>query len=234
MSEAIQVTSTAGITLSECHSEGCQSSAVLWNLIAAAASTSTTLLVQVKPARPFQVILATASLDSSLRGSAKTPLQPGKFYRISLPAALFSDHADPVPLASEAIELDFSVCEVIFDPVPTSTLQVNVPSPFYTKTSFTARRFGVLMNPGAVKDSRNILSEQIGMFSFSHDNTPPVLDVMASNPSKGAAAHVYDNIVLTFNEVVQAGSGVFEIRQVGLSLQPSLSMFRGASSRKPS
>jgi hypothetical protein len=48
-------------------------------------------------------------------------------------------------------------------------------------------------------------------YSFYQEASAPTMDTSGSNPANGQSANLKENIVLAFNEVVQAGAGKFQL-----------------------
>jgi methionine-rich copper-binding protein CopC len=64
---------------------------------------------------------------------------------------------------------------------------------------------------GSIRDALGNSISSTGTYSFYQEASAPTMDTAASNPGNGQNANLKENIVLSFNEVVQAGSGKFQL-----------------------
>ena len=78
--------------------------------------------------------------------------------------------------------------------------------------SFSAsmgKQFEVVIPPMAVQDGFGNFAAATTAISVTHETAPPTMDVAMSSPSMGSIVDEYENVILAFNEVVQAGTGRF-------------------------
>eukprot|EP00928_Gymnodinium_smaydae_P082863 TRINITY_DN6613_c1_g1_i3.p1 TRINITY_DN6613_c1_g1~~TRINITY_DN6613_c1_g1_i3.p1 ORF type:complete len:3740 (+),score=726.59 TRINITY_DN6613_c1_g1_i3:1432-12651(+) len=112
-------------------------------------------------------------------------------------------------LRSPEIRLRFRICEVRVPPARPSTMVI------YSEFSALegARRFKVSIPAQALKDSHGNARLENFTASFAQDASGPEIVHKASIPPMGGEVAPEANIVLSFNEVVQAGRGHFYISE---------------------
>jgi hypothetical protein len=74
-----------------------------------------------------------------------------------------------------------------------------------------ARKFQVLIPTGSIRDALGNSVSSTASYSFYQEASAPTMDTSGSNPANGQNANLKENIVLAFNEVVQAGAGKFQL-----------------------
>jgi hypothetical protein len=219
MSEDIQTVNLASnVSLRACWSAPCSqdnSGTQLWRLSASASGVS------INAMAPNEVFVATGLLAPDVNGSERTPLLRDAHYRLSLAAGALADFSSP-PQVSPQIDLDFNVCDLRLDtPVSNVALLAFAGRPVTPVRRQRARRFLVEIGYGAVQDAHGNNNSVVHSWSFTNDNAGPVLDPLTSHPPIDSySAMPGESVYLTFNEVVQAGIGAFELWSV--SAAPSV------------
>ena len=133
---------------------------------------------------------------------------------VFLESGMFQDYDNGLTATtrtSKAISLPFSVCEVKFDTPASDLLRVYTASALSTSSVATARKFQVLIPTGSIRDALGNSISSTGSYSFYQESSAPTMDTSTSNPGNGQNANLKENIVLSFNEVVQAGAGKFQL-----------------------
>jgi hypothetical protein len=133
---------------------------------------------------------------------------------VYLQSGLFQDYDNGLTATtrtSKAISLPFSVCETKFDTPGSDLLRVYTASALATSSTATARKFQVLIPTGSIRDALGNSISSTGSYSFYQEAEAPTMDTSSSNPGNGQNANLKENIVLSFNEVVQAGAGKFQL-----------------------
>lgn len=184
----------------------------------------------------FEATLLTSSLDATLAGGDDAPLNQGGRYRLRLEAgALVRDAVNGEVGLSPALDMTFGVCEVRFTTPASKLLRIYSPYSF-SKSSETldsatsgARLFSATMASTSLLDGLGNHLAQETSYDFGHDLSPPALDPQSCNPPAGSYGSPYENIVMAFTEVVQAGSGALQLwsrddtGELGLAFQVDVS-----------
>jgi hypothetical protein len=139
----------------------------------------------------------------------KYPLQESTQGSLWLQQGLFYDYG--AGLSSPSHHVSFFVCSSRFDAFGTPLVRLYSPQGLGTLSQGSARQFEVTIPASALKDIRGNTGIQSEMASFEHETLAPTVFPDACNPPFDWAGSRYENIVLAFNEVVQAGTGSFEI-----------------------
>jgi hypothetical protein len=157
----------------------------------------------------------TLELDNTGKaGSSGSGLSMLTKNMVFLESGMFQDYDDGLTAltrTSKAISLAFSVCEIKFDTPSSDLLRVYSATALSTSSVASARKFQVLIPTGSIKDALGNSVSSTESYSFYQEATAPTMDTSGSNPANGQNANLKENIVLAFNEVVQAGGGKFQL-----------------------
>eukprot|EP00746_Dinoflagellata_sp_MGD_P166558 gnl/MRDRNA2_/MRDRNA2_96532_c0_seq1.p1 gnl/MRDRNA2_/MRDRNA2_96532_c0~~gnl/MRDRNA2_/MRDRNA2_96532_c0_seq1.p1 ORF type:complete len:3796 (-),score=582.92 gnl/MRDRNA2_/MRDRNA2_96532_c0_seq1:173-9922(-) len=173
------------------------------------------LKVHIDSVLRFKVTLDTDRLANFRKGALGDPILPGEKYQLFLEADLFTDQNNQ-DSAAEHIELP-KICEAGFDSPVSKIVRVYPPTAL-ASTASGPRAFHLMVDPTAVKDTlgnSNAYIEQI----MTHETDAPTATASSTDPLS-----VDQHLFLTFNEVVQAGAGSFDIYDTADDSSPTWSV----------
>lgn len=189
------------------------SDTLVWSLESWTQATSfTKLKYTINPAKKYKVTIGTGSLVGR-KGANSNALSSLTKYFLWLEQGLLIDFSsNDNNNGTKRMSLPFWTCQARFDTPSTNLLRLYAPTAFATTATGATKQFQVLIPLSGIKDTwGNQNTVQIS-YSFEHELLAPTLDTWNSNPrNMRNDASTQENIVLAFNEVVQAGTGCFEI-----------------------
>jgi hypothetical protein len=191
-----------------CDTDSSPSDTLTWQLPAGSVSSSSSIGVTIDSDKSWKVTIAKPS--TGVMGSSDTALTMATMNQIWLEPGLFQDFDDG-PQKSKYKSMPFAVCEVKYDTTGGNLVRLYSLMSFSTSSSAAAKKFEVTIPTTSVKDVLGNAPAVTATYAFRHESELPTLDASNSNPSHTASGAVKENIVLAFNEVVQAGEGSFEI-----------------------
>jgi hypothetical protein len=152
-----------------------------------------------------------------------TTSAPGEWYQV------YPEQRGP----SSQITLTFSVCTWgLWTP---SNKVLHLYSSFGSSTG--AKRFRINIPAAAVKSSAHTtLKNSASTFFLKHEATAPTFDLATSTPSHSGTVALTENLVMSFSEIVQAGTGSFEVWDITDSAAPhfKIDVSKILSSAEPS
>jgi hypothetical protein len=191
---------------------------------------------------------ATACTTASCTASAAsitTQILAAKKYKTVLYTSLFTGYSGNLfqigedsftsTVASTVNNLNYtftmgSTCSFVYDaPVVSNLVRMYLPAGTLAVTS-QAKQFDLVIPAMAVKDALSNTAAGTSTYQFNHEVAAPVLDTSKCNPTSSDARHMYESIVVGFNEVVQAGTGYFNIYSTASTSAPRFQVAVAATS----
>lgn len=213
-----------------------ESDNLLWSLV-----VRTELGLDISTPYPFEATLRTGNLGSGIWGAGDRPLVQGGRYTLRVQAGVLQRSAiNGLAGTSPEMTITFGICEVQFSNPSSKLLRVYSPYMFSasseTMDSETsgAMSYSVTFAEMSLMDALGNYYDEEMTYEFGQDLSPPALDPASCNPPAGGYGSPYENIVIAFNEVVQAGSGALQLwsvedGEIGLAFQVDVTSLEDAS-----